>query len=46
MGCGFFVFNFKFLTSKKERKQETKNLRKLVISNESKAKCCGTSFIE
>jgi hypothetical protein len=27
---------------KKERKEETKNLRKLVISNESKAKCGGT----
>lgn len=29
-------------TSKQERKEETKNLRKLEISNESKAKCGGT----
>ncbi len=39
-GAWFLVFNFKFpTTSKKERNEETKNLTKLVISNESKAKC-------
>ncbi len=42
VGAWFLVLNFKFLTSKKERKEEIKNLRKLVISNESKAKCGGT----
>lgn len=39
LGHGFLSSISNSWTSKKERKEETKNLRKLEISNESKAKC-------